>query len=300
MLAPRFRWPPDVLVDIAQVAVSACSRSGFFAVGANPPTGRDGGTPCRSRPPFTRASPASVVRRLFIAPAPVTVLAAPLIRPAHALPPVIAMRRPQRDVVPTLRLDHRTVAEIVVLVDRDRSRRGTNLLPILMLPAPSASRSLPPRSRARRPPPRARSVSEGSTAARAPPPASPGSSAEGHPGPPESRGRAVGPAPAATRVHVTIRSRPRAPPRARLRPWPTANTGAPGAALSTPRGARGGFFSELMARAAVGRLAVGLAFSSRNRSRSAPSPPRSADLGLAGIERAPVSRRYPDHLGELL
>jgi predicted permease len=114
LLAPR-SLAPDVLVDIAQVAVIGLLPIGFFAVGATLAEDAEDGT-LPFPPPLTRTVLLSVFARLIFAPALLTALAAPLIDLPTPYRLLIAMPTGLSAVVVShaYGLDNRTVAEIVV------------------------------------------------------------------------------------------------------------------------------------------------------------------------------------------
>lgn len=112
LLAPS-SLAPETLVDIAQVALIGLLPIGFFAVGATLAEDVEEGT-LPIPPPLTRAVVLSLVARLVLAPALLTVLAAPLIDLPSTYRLLIAMPTGLSAMVVSQAygLDNRTVAEI--------------------------------------------------------------------------------------------------------------------------------------------------------------------------------------------
>ncbi len=113
LLAPR-SLAPEALVHIAQTAVIGIIPIGFFAVGATLAEDAERGT-LPIPPPLTRAVLLSLAGRLVLAPALLTVLAAPLIDlpPTYRL--MIAMPTALNALIVShaYGLDNRIVAEVV-------------------------------------------------------------------------------------------------------------------------------------------------------------------------------------------
>lgn len=113
LLAPR-SLAPEVLVHISQIAVIAILPIGFFAVGATLAEDAEEGT-LPIPPPLTRPVALALSGRLLIAPALLTLLAAPLIvLPAtYRLLIVMPTGLSSLMVSHAYGLDNRTVAETV-------------------------------------------------------------------------------------------------------------------------------------------------------------------------------------------
>ena len=112
LLAPS-SLAPEMLVEIAQVAVIGLLPIGFFAVGATLAEDAEAGT-LPFPPPLTRTVLLSLVARLVLAPALLTALAAPLIDLPSTYRLLIAMPTGLSAMVVShaYGLDNRTVAEI--------------------------------------------------------------------------------------------------------------------------------------------------------------------------------------------
>jgi predicted permease len=113
LLAPR-SLAPEVLVDISQIAVICILPIGFFAVGATLAEDAERGA-LPIPPPLTRPVVLSLAGRLLIAPALLTVLAAPLIDlpAAYRLLAVMPTGLASLMVSHAYGLDNRTVAETI-------------------------------------------------------------------------------------------------------------------------------------------------------------------------------------------
>lgn len=113
LLAPR-SLAPQALVDIAQIAVLVIIPIGFFAVGATLAEDAEQGT-LPVPPPLNRPALLALLGRLLLAPAILTVLAAPLIELPTVYRLMIAMPTALNGLIVShaYGLDNRIVAEVV-------------------------------------------------------------------------------------------------------------------------------------------------------------------------------------------